>query len=466
MTKAKPKQPQSAICDSCIKLGDTIELDINDLGSNGEGIGHYENYTVFLPQALPKERVLARVEHIKKSLIFASLIKTITSSAQRVRPICPLFGRCGGCDIMHLEYSAQLDYKQSTLINILKKNANYTGEVDKVAPSKPLYYRNKIQLPFGIQSGKVVLGFFKAGTHNVVPLTKCYLHADWADKLIGMVLGFANSTAQTVYNEKSGKGLLRHLTARYIDNKLSVTLVINGDGVDGIELLSNQLQRTFPSVTLSLSVNKKQNNIVMGDKLIEVLKGEQTLSIGGVALALNPLSFFQVNDEIRDKIYTQIIEIIQPNPNTIFIDCYAGVGLLGALLAKSGVQTYNIEIIPEAVQDANALYAKNNLTATNINGDAAEALPKLLASENLYLDGKQIIIFLDPPRKGLSPELTATLNTLPLHKDLTLIYLSCNPKTLSRDIAALSSYHPTAITPYDMFPQTKHVETVVLMTRL
>lgn len=448
-----------------MKIGDTLELTIDDIGSGGEGIAHHGEYTVFLPYALPGESVNAKVSYVKRNLVYGVLTHVLTPSRDRVTPICPLFYRCGGCDLMHLRYEAQLEAKRNHLINILRKNSGFSGEVAPAVPSPDaLYYRNKIQLPFGMREGKAVLGFYKPQTHILVPLDKCFLHGDWADKLIATVSDFVNRNRLSVYDEASGKGLLRHLIARYVGGAMVVTLVINGSALPKAESLVAALKARFSDVSLYLSVNTKRTNVILGDKLVPVYAPRQTVRVSGIEVEINPMSFFQVNDGIRARIYEDVARALCAHKGATVIDAYSGVGLLGAILAKSGARIYNIEIVPEAIRDADKLYAANGLSAqaTNLCGDAAELLPRLI--QELTPIAPSLSVVLDPPRKGCD---AAVLNALTAASVEKLIYVSCNPATLSRDLALLlPAYKVESITPYDMFPQTQHVECVVLITRV
>lgn len=476
-----------------MKIGDLLQLTIDDIGSNGEGIAHHEDYTVFVPFALTGEIIKAKITYTKRNLAYGTMVHLIQPSPDRVQPACPLYYKCGGCDIMHLSYEAQLAGKRQSLINILHKNCGYTGEVNPVVPSDQFFYRNKIQLPFGTQKGETVLGFYKPNSHTLVPLTRCLLHGDWADRLIRLVTAFANKNRLSVYDEATQKGLLRHLVARYIEGVITVTLVINGRHLLGADQLVAQLKAEFANVSLYLSSNTKRTNVILGDDLIPVYAPPQTIEIDSIKAAINPLSFFQVNDKIRKLIYDAVVQEAAPSQGAIVIDAYSGVGLLGAILASKGAQIYNIDIVPQAISDANALYKSNGIAdrATNICGDAAAVLPRLIAAlsaQSTPSDTPNVavstapntqnsapidtpstikdngpIVILDPPRKGCD---TAVLDALTLTPASKLIYISCNPATLSRDLATLlPTYSISSITPYDMFPNTRHVETVVMMSR-
>ena len=460
----------------------TIELNIIDVGMEGEGIAKYEGYTFFVPYALPGEVVKAKITHLKKNknLGYATLKEIVVESKDRVKTPCNRFGRCGGCTMMHLDYQKQLEYKKKNLSAVLRKNSGYLGEINDVVASSPYEYRNKAQLPFGMVNGKVAVGFYGTGTHKIVSSTKCFLHGSWLERLIKITLDFANKEGLSAYEEESKKGLLRHLVARYLGNKMVVTLVINGDSVKNVGKYAKALEEEFPGVALYLSPNKKDTNVILGDSLIPILPTPQSVEIMGVNIGVNPFSFFQINDEIREKLYSYVIDKIAPDEETVVIDAYAGVGLLGAIMAKKGANVFNIEIIKEATRDANLLYENNGLSekVINICGDASKELKKLVAEKDndkrsiqsckfnqLVQEGKKVKIVLDPPRKGISKEVADTLNELSKELDFDLIYISCNPATLSRDIANLTAFDVAEVTPFDMFPHTSHVESVVCLTK-
>lgn len=460
----------------------TIELNVIDLGMDGEGIAKYEGYTFFVPYALPGEVIKAKITHLKKgkNVGYATLKDIVTASPYRIKTPCNRFGRCGGCTLMHLDYQKQLEYKKKNVQTILRKNAGYEGGINDVVPSNQYAYRNKAQLPFGMVNGKVAVGFYGTGTHKIVSSTKCFLHGEWLEKLIRITLDFANEQGLTAYDEESKQGLLRHLVARFLGGKMVVTLVINGNSIKGIEKYLSVLESEFPGVALYLSPNTRDTNVIMGNSLIPIAPTPQLVEIMGIKIGVNPFSFFQVNDEIREKLYNYVIDKVDPNENTVVIDAYAGVGLLGAVMAKRGARVFNVEIIKEATADANKLYQANGILdkVTNICGDASVELKELVkgsiksntGSQNnqfnqLVEQGKRVKIILDPPRKGISKEVADTLNELSKVLDFDLIYISCNPATLSRDIANLTAFVPSEITPFDMFPNTAHVETIVCLCK-
>lgn len=447
-----------------ISRNDIFELDITDMGINGEGIGHIDSYTVFVPLAIIGEKVQVKALKVDKSIIFSKLITILIKSSDRVEPPCKYYPTCGGCDLMHVSYEAQLKYKKASLKNTLSKMIKTEFEVNDVIPSIPnLRYRNKVQLPFGILNGTPVLGLYKQNSHDICPVDDCLLHGTWLKPLIKLTLEYIISNNIPVL--ENNKGILRHLVARFIDNKLCVTLVITRRNLPNIQDYYTTLSNTFPDVSLYLNINRENNNVIMGDEIIKVAGPEQILNVMGIKVSLNPLSFFQVNDNIREKLYTKVIEEIAPDDNTLIIDAFSGVGLLGAIMAKKGAQIINIDEIKEAILDADKLYKDNNLShkVTNLCGDCSHILPTL---ESQIDPSKKVVLLLDPPRKGVSEQIITSINNLSLTlPNFSVLYISCNPATLSRDVSIMQSVNPITFNTFDMFAETKHLETLVCLTR-
>ena len=453
-----------------LKQDDILELTVEDDGMAGEGIARVGSYTVFVPFCLKGEKVRAKVTHVRKdNVVFTELKEVLVPSPLRVKPPCNRFTRCGGCDLMHVEYARQLEIKRENVQRLLQKNARLNVEVLPTEPcSTPYAYRNKIQLPFGAVEGRVALGFYKENSHKVVSITKCFLHGDWVEKLIGITLDYAKKYDLTAYDEFSGKGDLKHLVARYIDDNLAVVLVTSGRRPKGIEDYKKMLSALFPHFSLYLSRKPEKTNVVMGNS-VEVVKEEPfVIDVLGIKAEINPYSFLQLNAEIRDKIYTAVLDdIFRKSDSPILVDAYAGVGILGAVAAKRGAKVYDIEIVKEAVEDGKKL-AKTNGVEDDVSfvcGDAAEELPNLiksiLGSQNKTNGNLNIV--LDPPRKGCDERVLNALNTLDVPH--SLYYISCNPATLTRDLNRLTKYDVLSVKPYDMFCQTRHVETLVSLRR-
>lgn len=463
------------------KQDDIVEIDVTGYGASGEGVAKCENYVFFIPFAAVGERVRAKIIHVnKKNLVFCELKEVLVPSDKRVKPVCNRFTRCGGCDLMHLRYDEQLKIKKDNLIALLRKNAGLSVEVDDVVPcSAPLGYRNKIQLPFGVVNGEIAMGFFRENSHKIVSVTKCFLHGEWVETLIKVFLDFAKNHALTAYEDGKKSGLLRHMVARKIGEEFCLVVVTNEKKLpfekDLVERLTDAIGEKF---ALYNSVKTEHDNVILGKTLFPIKERKTETEILGVKVEINPFSFLQLNDEIRDKIYLRIIdEIGEKCVRPIVIDAYAGVGTLGAVMAKRGAKVYNVEIVKEATADGDALAKKNGLvdSIVNINGDAAIEVPLLIEKlkKNKVLSNeltenttnRSLNIILDPPRKGCDERVLRAIGGIKTAH--TLYYISCNPATLTRDLKILaeSGYEINYVTPYDMFPQTKHVETLVRMEK-
>ena len=452
------------------KQDDIVKVKIASFGMDGEGVAREDEFVFFVPFALPGEEVSCKVTYVKKNLVFAELKEVLTPSASRVKPPCNRFVRCGGCDLMHLKYSDQLELKRANVANLFRKNAGLDVFVAPTVPcSTPQGYRNKIQLPFGTVNGKVAMGFYRENSHKIVSITKCFLHGEWVEKLIKVFVEYAQKYGVSAYDDLTKKGVLRHLVARNIDDKYCIVVVTNNSDLpkkkELIDMLRNAIGDDF---SLFLSKKTDYTNVILGKEMIELKHFDFIIDVLGVKLPLNPYSFLQLNNEIRDKIYNDVIERILKNSEgkklRVF-DAYAGVGVLGAVLAKRGINVTNIEIVKEATEDGISLAKLNGIEdkVTVINGDAAVKLPEAVAS--LEADEEAAVI-LDPPRKGCDERVLKAISSLNVSH--TIYYISCNPATLTRDVKILLSSGDYALStpvPYDMFPQTKHVETLVVLSR-
>ena len=456
-----------------MKTGDKLLCDIIDFGMDGEGVAKIDGIPIFVPLAVKGDLAKIQIIHLKKDYGFGKLIKVVKPSELRVEPICPVFGICGGCDIQHISQQAQTDFKRDKVVNCFRKS-KLDVSVDEVITGNPLYYRNKLQIPFGEKEGRIVCGFFKKNSHEIVPIEKCFLQGEWTTRLISIVTAWANGDCKnkkiSAYNEASGKGVLRHMVARFNDGFLSLTLVINADSLPEKDALCALLSAEF-EFNLHVSINKKNTNVIFGDQTKKIFGQEKVYDIDGILQQISPVSFLQVNDEIKSLLYGKTVSNLM-NADIVF-DIYSGAGSLSAQIAKASFSrcnpcVYGIEIVPEATQNANDLMAQNLLSnkVKNINGDATTELPKLvetLVKNGILTDKMSLGAVIDPPRKGCDDGVIQALIKSGIDK---IVYISCNPATLARDLAKLSSaYNIISATPYDMFPQTSHIETLVCLAR-
>ncbi len=460
--------------------GDVIEGEVADFASDGEGVVKIGSYAVFVPFAIKGEKIRARIRHAKKDYAFGELIEVVEPSEHRIKPKCPYYGRCGGCDLQHADRDCQLLIKKNCVENALKKSG-ITVNVNDVVRLNDWEYRNKISLPFGYKSksGRVTLGFYEKRTHSVVPMKWCALHGEWASTLIADVTDWANAYSVDVYDETKRKGLLRHLVARMLDT-LTVTLVINGDRVPKLAELTQRLERDFPGVTLFLSENRKNTNVIFGDETRLVYGKERKQNLGAYDAIVSPLSFLQVNNDVRDEIYARVCKALDGFDGNV-VELYSGVGLLTAQLAlrMPSARITAVEIVPSATKNADALMKTLGLSdrVENVCADAVEYMKKLpcesepnlpdeILSSPYYLGenrAKARALILDPPRKGCEQEVLKAALQAGFER---VVYVSCNPQTLARDLQLLSEgYDVCEVTPFDMFPQTANVEVLTILQK-
>ncbi|MDR3263357.1 MAG: 23S rRNA (uracil(1939)-C(5))-methyltransferase RlmD [Clostridiales bacterium] len=446
-----------------MKINDLAELEITAIGCNMEGIAKHGDIVTFVPYADVGERVSARIVHVSKSYAFAEECGILRASAYRRKPPCEHFGKCGGCDCQHLTYERQTEHKERILKDTLAKFFDISDIT--FLPIKhgenQLHYRNKLQMPISQGRDGAIIGFFEKDSHRAVDIDNCPLHGGWAETVIKCVRQYAEACRISAYDERSHKGILRHIVARNVCGHTSVLMVINARELPKYSALIDILEYSIQDFSLHISVNTKQTNVILGDN-IKTLYGNPRAQCQafGIKADISPLSFMQVNDEVRDIIYADVMSCVKSSE--VIIDAYSGGGLLTALLARNADKVYGIEIVKEAVSDADRLMKDNGITnAENLLGDTAELLPPLI--DKLKCESAQsITVVLDPPRKGCDKKvIDALLKAIPKG----IVYVSCNPATLARDLAYLNArYDIKTVTPYDMFPNTRHIETLVSLS--
>ncbi len=443
-------------------IGKILTLTINDTGMHGEGIAKRNDFTVFVSGVLVGEVVNAKVVSQKKNLLFAKVIKVVTPSEFRVTPPCNKYFACGGCSLQHIAYDKQLQLKQQALKNTLKKQLTVPFEVSDVVPCEmPLGYRNKAQLPVGEENGKVVVGFFKPNTHTIVPLTECPLHGEWLTKVMQAFLTYANENNISVYKEHTRTGLLRHLVVRHLSGVLTITVVGNGTQLPKQDSFITELNKVLKGFSWSLyfSPNTTHSNVIMGNS-VQLLHGQNELFVRkmGLTVSVHPFSFFQVNDFISEQIYNKVANLVA-GKNHVVMDAYSGAGLLTTLIAQKVKKAVGIEIVKEAVDDAKKLAQLNKID--NVEHLCADVKTGFAQAKKLLGKQDELLVVLDPPRKGCEPQV---LEEILKAKPSMVVYVSCNPATLARDLKELTkAYQIALVEPYDMFPHTNHVETLVVL---
>ncbi len=458
---------------------------IEGIGSNGEGIVRHEGVTFFVPACLPGEKVRFKLLKLKGNIGYGKLEEILLSSKERVLPKCPVFTRCGGCCLQHLAYESQLIHKARVVKDALRKIGGLQMDVPKAkASATPYGYRNKLQLPVGRDSeGKPLIGFYAERSHRIIPISFCAIHPEWAEKLIALLREYMTKYQVDGYDEEGKTGSIRHLVAREIGGRFIITLVTTNGNLPHIEYFVEGLERELGESALYLNFNAEATNVIFGKKFQLVHgKGVFEAEECGITYEAGPATFLQVNEGVRKDLYQAALDSVAGEGDEVVLDCYSGGGLLTAMLAKKAKRVYGIELEKEASRCADSLKAKNGLTnMTNICGYVEEELPKTLAKEK----GEKLRLILDPPRAGVARSVLFALLASGIPK-LTLI--SCNPATLARDLGVLTGslveregelvknpdyhgeplegyYQIESIQPWDMFPQTKHVETLVVLSR-
>lgn len=445
------------------------------LGSEGEGIIPLEGTTVFVPFCLVGERASFKVLKAKGNIAYGKLTELIDLSPDRVHPVCPVYEKCGGCTLQHMSYPAQLAFKRQLVENCLKKIGGLTAEVaPTVASGKEYSYRNKLALPVGTDAhGNAVVGFYAPRSHRIVPVKTCALQQEWAEEVISALLAFMRGKGIGGYDEQTGKGDVRHIVAREIKGKFIFTVV----AVRTIDLspLVKLLKKNFKKFTLLLNVNPSKGNAIFSNEW-HICYGEGFFEGEdmGIRYKAGANTFLQVNDGVRSSLYSAVIKAVC-DENAVAIDLYSGGGMLTAMLAEGCQAAYGIEIVKEAVLCADELKVMNGLQDKmfNICGAVEEQIGGVLAKT----EGTQRVIVCDPPRKGME---RSVVNAIIRSGAEKVVLISCNPATLARDLGLLcgtlheedgqlvkgdgqGAYAIDSVTPFDMFPQTKHVETLVTL---
>ena len=430
--------------------------------ANSETVGVVDSVTVFVPYMIVGEVAHVKINYVKGSVAYGDVVQLLERSVHRFEPMCSHFGSCGGCTLSHMDYGEQLVFKRNKVASNICKIAKLDLNVlSCIGSEKITAYRNKLSLPVSGKRGNVKIGMYRRNSHTVVEVDNCSLGGEWSAKLVEIFRRYCNSNGVIPYNELTFKGEIRHLVARYVDGQLLVTLVSNGAYKRDLQPLVEALSKHFDRFGLFVNINTQRNNVILGSETVHIcglpyIQGTHL----GVKFRLRPTSFFQVNDGVKDAIYSKTRELLDVSQTEVLIDCFSGVGILTNILASDKYDTYAIEIEPSAVQDANEMVTLNNTPrVTNICGDVTVVLSKIVQANA----GKRLTLVVDPPRKGLGDKICQTLLSANIDN---LVYISCDSATLARDLALLSDkYSVTYIQPYDMFPNTDQVETLVCLER-
>ena len=457
---------------------DIVTVEITDIGVSGEGIGHVDGYTLFIKDAVIGDVVEAKVMKAKKNYGYARLMKVITPSEYRVEPKCAFARRCGGCQIQEMSYDRQLVFKDQKIRGNLERIGGFTKDQSDtvmqpvVGMEHPFGYRNKAQFPFGTdKEGNPITGFYAGRTHDIIANTDCALGVEQNKEILEIILQYMRENKIKSYDEKTGKGLIRHALIRYgfKTKEIMVCLVVNGKKLPKAERLIEKLIQIEGMTSITISPNTRRDNVIMGDSY-EILWGQGYITdyIGNVKYQISPLSFYQVNPVQTEKLYGLALEYADLKGDETVWDLYCGIGTISLFLAQKAKQVYGVEIVPQAIDDAKENAKINAIdNAEFFVGKAEEVLPEYYAEYEREHNGETAhadVIVVDPPRKGCDETLLETIVKMQPEK---VVYVSCDSATLARDLKYLcaNGYEIRMCRGVDQFPQTVHVETVVLLSQ-
>ena len=435
-------------------------VDIVDIGQGGVGIGKYEGFTVFIEGGLIQDKVKVIISKSKKNYAVGDIVEILEKSPFRVDRICSDdLKDCGGCQIQELDYNKQLELKTNEVKQVISRIGKLENvEIhETIGMQSPCRYRNKAQFPIQNINGSTAIGFYKKKSHDVIPTDMCVIQHDINDKIIKIIKTYIQAYNVSIYNEMTHTGVLRHLVTKvgFTTNEVMVVLVANGTNLPHLNELASVLQENIPGFkTLVLNINKAKTNVILG-KENKVIYGNGKINdyIGDLVFEISPLSFFQVNPVQTEVLYNKALEYAELKENDTVFDIYCGIGSISLFLAQKATKVYGIEIVEDAIKDAKINAKLNNLNNVEFYvGKAEEVVPKM------YKEGKRAnVVVVDPPRKGCDEKV---LDTIVSMKPDRVVYVSCNPSTLARDLAYLDErgYKCVEIQPVDMFPHTMHVE--------
>lgn len=448
------------------KKNDLVTLEITDLGSSGEGIGKVDGFTLFVKDALIGDVIQAKIIKLKKNYGYGRLMEIVIPSPARVEARCLKARACGGCQIQPLDYEKQLEYKENKVRGLLERVGKIRDYVMEpiIGMEEPWHYRNKAQFPVGKdKDGKIITGFYAGRTHSIVPLDKCFIQHPLNEQIMSIVQRWMEEFNISSYDEVSHKGLVRHIFTRIgkYTEEVMVCLVINGKKIPKEAELIERLKQIPGIKSICLNVNRENTNVILG-KDIQCLWGQPYITdkIGEISYRISPLSFFQVNPIQTQKLYATALEYAGLTGKETVWDLYCGIGTISLFLAQAAKKVYGVEIVPEAIRDAQENARLNHIeNAEFFVGKAEEVLPEQYEKNGVYAD----VIVVDPPRKGCDEKLLACMVQMAPE---TIVYVSCDPATLARDLNYLSNhgYKVKKVRCTDMFPHSVHVETVVLLS--
>lgn len=449
-----------------VQRNQVVELNIHGLGHTGEGVGKYEGFTVFVPGALPGETVKAKITKVQKTYSNGRLLDIVSGTPDRAEAPCPIFDKCGGCHLQHMSYEAQLRYKRQSVVDAMER----IGKLENVkvhetlGMENPWEYRNKAQVPLGEIDGRLAVGFYAPRSHDIIEMESCGIQHPYNDDIVHTTKEIMQELGIKHYDEESGRGLVRHIIGRvgFHTGETMVVLVTNGRKIPNGDVLVSRLQQRVPHlVSIVQNINTESTNVIFGDETL-ILWGKDTITdtIGDIKFDISARSFFQVNPIQTEVLYAKALEYAKLTGDETVIDAYCGIGTISLFLAQKAKAVYGVEIVPEAIEDARKNAQLNGMENVQFAVGEAEVVIPEWYSRGIKAD----VMVVDPPRKGCDEKLLATIAEM---KPERVVYVSCNPGTLARDLRYLedNGYKTVEVQPVDMFPHTFHVECCSLLVR-
>ena len=442
-------------------------VDIVDIGQGGVGIGKYEGFTVFVDGGLVQDKIKVKITKSKKNYAVGDMVEIIEKSPFRVARKCSeSLRQCGGCQIQELDYQKQLDIKTNEVKQVISRIGKLDDVVvhDTLGMEHPFRYRNKAQFPIQKKDNMPVIGFYKKKSHDLISTDECIIQHEVNDKIIKIIKTYIRAYNVSIYDEKTHKGLLRHVVTKvgFTTGEVMIVLVANGKKLPYLKELASVLKENIPGFkTLVVNVNTQKTNVILGKENI-VAYGDGMIRdyIGELVFEISPLSFFQVNPLQTEVLYNKALEYANLGENDTVFDIYCGIGTISLFLAQKAKKVYGIEIVEDAIKDAKRNAKINNMDNVEFYvGKAEEVVPKM------YQEGKRAnVVVVDPPRKGCDEKVLDTIISMQPDR---VVYVSCNPSTLARDLAYLNErgYKCHEIQPVDMFPHSVHVENVAWLSK-
>lgn len=450
-----------------VKKNEIITLTFEDLTHQGNGVGKVNGYPLFVPYGLPGEEAKVLVVKVNKKFGFGKLLEVTKPSPERVEPPCNVFFKCGGCQIQHMSYDMQLKMKHNQVKNVMRKIAHldHVPVHTPIGMEDPWRYRNKVSIPVGEHKGELITGFYRMRSHDIIKdMDTCVVQDEVNDRMVEAVRRIADKLGIEAYDEQKHTGVLRHIMVRTGRQTGDVMIVIitRTEKLPHQDQLIKELTETYPNInSIMHNINPKQTNVILGEET-KLLYGEEYIydTIGDIRFAISAKSFYQVNPPQTTKLYDKALEYANLDGHETVIDAYCGIGTISLFLAQKAKKVYGVEVVPEAIEDAKKNAKLNGMTNTEFVVGQAEKVMPWWKAQGLRPD----VIVVDPPRKGCEPEfLEAMLGMEPKR----IVYVSCNPSTLARDLRILEDggYETKEVQPVDMFPQSMHIEAVTWLER-